>query len=126
MYIAEKSRRTLARSLKTLHSPPANVSAMVLVEPVMVPPPILDNDPRIARGKTNVAGVLSRRDRWDNVADVRAWLTKRFPYKIWEPRIIELYVVSRASFVPVAVEPRSQFPRSTDSESSRTRPGRRM
>ena len=63
----------------------------------MVPPPILQTDPRIALGKKNVQGVLSRRDTWDSLDDARGWLTKRFPYKIWDPRILDIYVVRTGS-----------------------------
>ena len=59
----------------------------------MVVPPIKEKDPRIEIGQKNVAGVVSRRDRWDTFDDVRAWLVRRYPYKTWDTRIIDLYIV---------------------------------
>ena len=66
----------------------------------MVPPPILEKDPRIEIGKKNVQGVLSRRDKWDTLDNTRAWLGKRFPYKIWDPRIVDIYLVRPPPALP--------------------------
>lgn len=68
---------------------------LILVEPVMVPPPIVPRDPRIEMGKKNVEGVKKRRDRWANETELRTWLSKSFPYRIWDPRILDIYAVCR-------------------------------
>ena len=73
------------------------MSSLILIEPVMLPPPITATDPRIEIGKKNVAGVLKRRDRWSNTDELRLWLSKRFPYKAWDRRIFEIYVVRTLS-----------------------------
>ena len=75
----------------------ASLSSLILIEPVMVPPPIGNPDPRIEIGKKNVEGVLKRRDRWANMDELQTWLAKRYPYKIWDPRIIDIYLVRAIS-----------------------------
>ncbi|KIP05278.1 hypothetical protein PHLGIDRAFT_74530 [Phlebiopsis gigantea 11061_1 CR5-6] len=86
------SSSTSACTLETLPLSFANLSALILVEPVMVPPPILQNDPRIVTGQRNVVRVLKRRDTWDSLDAARGWLAKQIPYKIWDPRILDIYV----------------------------------
>ena len=73
-----------------------HLRALILVEPVMLAPPILDKDPRIAAGDTNVAGVLARFEGWDSYASLRTMLRKRYPWKIWDGRVLEVYLVSYA------------------------------
>ncbi len=68
--------------------------ALIFVEPVMVVPPISDRDPRIMAGDSNVAGVLARSEGWDSYASLRNLLKKRFPWKIWDERVLEAYLVS--------------------------------
>lgn len=60
----------------------------------MVTPPIADNDTRITKGETNVAGVLSRRHAWSSRAALLDMMKKRYPWKIWDERIFEAYLVS--------------------------------
>ncbi|KAI0683040.1 Alpha/beta hydrolase fold-1 [Earliella scabrosa] len=76
-----------------------NIRAMILIEPVMVTPPIVDDDPRILRGETNVAGVLARQETWPSRAALLHMMKKRYPWKIWDERIFEAYL--RHGFVEV-------------------------
>ncbi len=82
--------RTIACAERTI----PNIRAIILVEPVMVTPPIADNDTRITKGETNVAGVLSRRHAWSSRAALLDMMKKRYPWKIWDERIFEAYLVS--------------------------------
>ena len=59
----------------------------------MVTPPIAEKDPRILKGETNVAGVLSRPDSWPSRAALLDMMRKRYPWKIWDERIFEAYLV---------------------------------
>lgn len=68
--------------------------ALIFVEPVMIVPPISDGDPRIMAGDTNVAGVLARWEGWDSYASLRNMLKKRYPWKIWDERVLEVHLVS--------------------------------
>ena len=67
---------------------------MILIEPVMVTPPIIDDDPRILRGETNVAAVLARQEIWPSRAALLQMMKKRYPWKIWDERIFEAYLVN--------------------------------
>ena len=35
----------------------------------------------------------TRKDIWPSREDAHQWLAKRLPYKTWDPRILQLYVV---------------------------------
>ncbi|KAI1789393.1 Alpha/beta hydrolase family-domain-containing protein [Ganoderma leucocontextum] len=66
--------------------------ALIFVEPVMVVPPISDRDSRVMAGDTNVAGVLARSESWDSYTSLRRMLKKRYPWKIWDERVLEAYL----------------------------------
>ncbi|KAI0770434.1 Alpha/Beta hydrolase protein [Fomes fomentarius] len=85
---ASTSAWTIACAERTI----PNIRAIILVEPVMVTPPIVDHDTRIVKGETNVAGVLSRRHAWSSRAALLDMLKKRYPWKIWDERIFEAYL----------------------------------
>lgn len=48
---------------------------------------------------------LLRRDSWNDVEALTTWLKKQFPWNRWDPRILELYIVSTslAFVVPIFV-----------------------
>ena len=64
----------------------------------MVPPPIVPDDPRLGKERNNVAVVLDRRETWDNYQDLTTFLQKRSPWKTWDPRVFDLYLVSSTSW----------------------------
>ncbi|EIM81900.1 uncharacterized protein STEHIDRAFT_66011 [Stereum hirsutum FP-91666 SS1] len=86
---ASTSAWCLASTRFTGHLP---FVAFVFIEPVMLPPPISPNDPRIRMGINNVKGVLSRKNRWDDMNDLEKWLGNRYPWKIWDRRVLEIYL----------------------------------
>ncbi|KIK64601.1 hypothetical protein GYMLUDRAFT_240576 [Collybiopsis luxurians FD-317 M1] len=73
-------------------SDPTPVIALLLIEPVMVTPPVEKDDPRINSGYKNVKGILNRVDEWEDTAVLQIWLRKNYPYKIWDPRILDIYI----------------------------------
>ncbi|PIL35231.1 hypothetical protein GSI_03021 [Ganoderma sinense ZZ0214-1] len=66
--------------------------ALIFVEPVMVVPPIPDGDPRIMAGDTNVIGVLARSEGWDSYASLRRMFKKRYPWKVWDERVLQAHL----------------------------------
>ncbi len=63
----------------------------------MVTPPILENDPRIKTGGSNTSAVMSRKEVWRDYDDLIAFLKKRFPWKIWDKRTLDVYLVCGVS-----------------------------
>ncbi|KAF7791568.1 hypothetical protein EIP86_002584 [Pleurotus ostreatoroseus] len=86
------SASTAAWCLAWKQSPKPPIEAFILIEPVMVPPPITQDDPRIRRGAHNVKSVLSRLNKWDDMDALAAWMKKRYPWKIWDKRILDIYI----------------------------------
>ncbi|EJF56527.1 hypothetical protein DICSQDRAFT_113051 [Dichomitus squalens LYAD-421 SS1] len=84
------SASTSAWTLVCGGNDPPSLRALILVEPVMLPPPISEES--LKKGDTNTAGVLARREFWEDFATLRTWLLKRYPWKIWDPRVLELYL----------------------------------
>ncbi|KAI0643042.1 hypothetical protein C8Q79DRAFT_928819 [Trametes meyenii] len=68
--------------------------AIILIEPVMITPPIADlsKDPRILIGDANHVRVSTRQDTWLTYAALETWLRKTHPWKTWEPRMFALYL----------------------------------
>ncbi|KAI0671066.1 hypothetical protein C8Q78DRAFT_1131012 [Trametes maxima] len=68
--------------------------AIILIEPVMITPPIanLAKDPRVLVGDANYVRVSTRQDAWPTYAALEAWLRKTRPWKTWEPRMLALYL----------------------------------
>ena len=80
-----------SRTLLCGSEDPPSLRALILVEPVMLPPPISEKSLR--KGDTNTAGVLARRELWEDHTALRAWLLQRYPWKIWDTRVLEVYLV---------------------------------
>lgn len=59
----------------------------------MLAPPISPDDHRIKMGINNVKGVLSRKNRWDDMTELSTWMTKRYPWKIWDHNVLTIYLV---------------------------------
>lgn len=69
-------------------------TAVLLIEPTIAIPPMLSNDPCVARGVSNRKAVLSRRDRWASMEEASEYMKKRYPWKFWDKRMFDLYVAS--------------------------------
>ncbi|KAL5495943.1 hypothetical protein ACEPAI_1407 [Sanghuangporus weigelae] len=62
---------------------------------------------------TFVGGLLSqfatrRRDKWNTVEEAHDWLSKRLPYKAWDPRALRRYVEYGLRPLPTAFYPTEQ------------------
>ncbi|KAI1790038.1 Alpha/beta hydrolase fold-1 [Ganoderma leucocontextum] len=84
------SASTSAWTLVCAGNSPPPLRALILVEPVMLPPPVTERD--LKKGDTNTSTVLARQEVWDDFATLRGWMLKRYPWKIWDPRIFDLYL----------------------------------
>lgn len=69
----------------------------------MVVPPIAPDDPRILAGSHNVRSVLARPNKWDDMATLAAWMRKRYPWKLWDKRILDVHLVCLQVRVVVVV-----------------------
>lgn len=67
--------------------------AVILFEPVYVIPPLVDKDERISRSALNVRGVKMRKDRFPSREDAAKWARKRMPWKTWDERMFNCYMV---------------------------------
>ena len=75
--------------------PPVAYETVIMVEPALIAPECYDQDPELHGGqlKTVAEGVLKRRSTWDNRAQAAKYIRKRFPYSMWDPRVVDLYIV---------------------------------
>ncbi|PIL29374.1 hypothetical protein GSI_09425 [Ganoderma sinense ZZ0214-1] len=84
------SASTSAWTLACAANSPPPLCALILVEPVMLPPPVTERD--LKKGDTNSSTVLARQEVWDDHKSLREWMLKRYPWKIWDVRVFELYL----------------------------------
>ncbi|KAH9918694.1 Alpha/Beta hydrolase protein [Amylocystis lapponica] len=83
---------------------PENVPflALILIEPTMNSETMY----AIIRPKVEVhrrlvmKGTLARRDAWADREEARAWLATKMPWKLWDPRALDLYVKHGLHTVP--------------------------
>lgn len=70
-------------------------SSMILVDPPMMTPEFLANAMKVPNTPLLAAIDLakSRVDVWPSRDAARKWLSKRLPYKLWDSRVLQLYVV---------------------------------
>ncbi|KAI0737332.1 hypothetical protein C8Q80DRAFT_1115322, partial [Daedaleopsis nitida] len=85
---ASTSAWTIACAAET----PPPLCMLILVEPVMVTPPLLPKDPRVIAGRSNTASVMSRKESWSDYADLAAYMGKRYPWKVWDKGVMETYL----------------------------------
>lgn len=83
--------RTLAAFQISL--PVYPIVGIIFFEPVHLLQPVLPNDSRIARGLLNVKGVQARRETFESSDDARQWTRKRMPWKTWDQRMFNSYMV---------------------------------
>lgn len=49
---------------------------------------------RMATMEGAVCATSIRRDRWASRDDARSWLSGRFPWRVWDNKVLDIYVVS--------------------------------
>ena len=94
----------MARLQATLPNklPPVSYEAVIMVEPALIAPECYQEDIEFQAGqlKAVTEGVLKRRDTWDSREQAGTYIRKRFPYNMWNPEVVELYIVRRALLGP--------------------------
>ncbi|KAI0029222.1 Alpha/beta hydrolase fold-1 [Vararia minispora EC-137] len=66
--------------------------SVILIEPVVVVPPIPRNDPRFAVSRANRQSASSRPFTWPSVGAAVSFLTANHPWRAWDPRVLGLYI----------------------------------
>ncbi len=67
---------------------------MILVEPPMMTQEVLDAVMRDGRAWKALIGMAkSRKDTWPSREAAREWMSRHLPWKAWEPRCVDLFVV---------------------------------
>lgn len=79
--------------LCTTYIDPVAFSALVLVEPMLLPPP----GGQQQESDMLRAGAAKRRDIWPSRPEALEALQSRPSWKIWDPRVLRLFVVSSLS-----------------------------
>jgi len=86
------SASTSAWALAMLSMASLPFTAVIFIEPTILIPPILPDDPRAAQGVANRKAVLSRKDKWASMEEASEWMRKRYPWKLWDKRVFNLYL----------------------------------
>ncbi|KAI0352116.1 hypothetical protein OH77DRAFT_1460879 [Trametes cingulata] len=81
-------------------------STMILVEPTMMTPDILkrafEKDTVLLRA---VDVARKRKDIWPSRAAAKDWLSKRLPWRRWDPRVLDLYIEHALCDLPTRAYP---------------------
>ncbi|KAI0363646.1 alpha/beta-hydrolase [Pilatotrama ljubarskyi] len=75
-------------------NPPVTFESMILVEPALITKVVYDEHLEEREGalKTMSIAIMKRRDTWNTREEAKEYFQKRFPWMIWDPRIIDRYV----------------------------------
>jgi len=66
---------------------------VILVDPPLFGPDDVNNMTEVY--KTVVKTTPSRRSVWESKEEAHEWLKTRLPWKVWDPRVLKLYVVRK-------------------------------
>ncbi|KAG7439822.1 uncharacterized protein BT62DRAFT_957664 [Guyanagaster necrorhizus] len=78
--------------LTTQSSPP--YAGLVLIEPTMITEDVFRAHfaDRMATMEGAVCATSIRRDRWTGKDDAHGWLAGRFPWRVWDNRVLDIFV----------------------------------
>ncbi|KAK0450346.1 Alpha/beta hydrolase fold-1 [Desarmillaria tabescens] len=81
-----------AMMLTTQSSPP--YAGLVLIEPTMITEDVFRAHfaDRMATMEGAVCATSIRRHRWAGRDDARSWLSGRFPWRVWDERVLDIFV----------------------------------
>lgn len=81
-----------AMMLTTQVTPP--YAGLVLIEPTMITEDVFRAHfaDRMAMMEGAVCATSIRRDRWASRNDARCWLSGRFPWRVWDNKVLDIYV----------------------------------
>lgn len=86
--------------LADTYLPTLNFASLILADPMLLRKP-LPGEPQLDLA----TGAAKRRDIWPNREEALKSLRSRPSFKIWDPRILELYVEHGMRELPTAVYP---------------------
>jgi hypothetical protein len=71
-------------------------TSLILIEPTIVTREtyMAELEDRTAQMDFVVTATATRRDAWKSREDASTWLSKRFPWNMWDPRVVKVYTVS--------------------------------
>lgn len=75
--------------------PGVKYDAIVLVEPALITREAFDANLEEREGALRdlSEAVSKRRDVWNTREEAQKYFSKRYPWAVWNPRVLELYVV---------------------------------
>ncbi|TCD65459.1 hypothetical protein EIP91_002673 [Steccherinum ochraceum] len=97
------SMGAISHMLLTTLPVPVTYSAMILVEPMLLPPPTMIPD-----SDALISGAQRRRDIWPSRNAAYEILQSRPSWKIWDPRVLKLFVEHGLRDLPTATYPDKQ------------------
>ena len=71
----------------------------MLIEPALITREVFNANLEEREGALKMMNVAvsKRKDTWDSREEARAFFNKRFPWKMWDDRVRDLYVVSHGA-----------------------------
>lgn len=78
------------------HIPPVKYTYLVLIEPSLLTKETFDANYEARQGALDFlrAATLKRRDTWADREKAMEYFKIRLPWNTWDPRVLEIYVVS--------------------------------
>ncbi|KAJ3561263.1 hypothetical protein NP233_g10300 [Leucocoprinus birnbaumii] len=72
----------------------ARITGLILVEPTLITRELFNEnfEDRMSQMEFAITATSSRRDRWKSRPDALLYFQKRFPWSMWDPRILRSYV----------------------------------
>lgn len=68
---------------------------MIFVEPMMYSRELLSRNVDVQNWIIKASkACLSREDSWPSISAAKAFLSSKSPWKLWDPRVLDIYVVS--------------------------------
>jgi hypothetical protein len=70
-------------------------AALVLIEPMMISQELFYKyfDERMETMELIVTGTMARRDSWTSRDEAFRWMSKRFPWVMWDSRVVRILAV---------------------------------
>ena len=89
--------------------------SLILVEPTMVSKELYEAhiDDRNATMDFTVGATTVRRDAWPSREEAFKWLSKRFPWQVWDPRVVRLLTVGTPAYSHVIFLDNRRYDRNT-------------
>lgn len=71
-----------------------SLKAAILIEPGMDTLRGLPSEKDTRKWIHRLNSVINRRDVWEDLPSLERWLRRQFPWKTWDQRVFDLYIVS--------------------------------